>query len=124
MEKTLLKKFMSELILHNQFIDDVFFSQLIDSREVEFYKTMKGTERKFSYVSYRYSDYPDENVLEKYEPRWKTRLKALKKWQRKNQKTSMQKRAVIWAPSITTRSRGLSKTKRMSGKFLALKKMS
>ncbi|MBN2532310.1 MAG: SurA N-terminal domain-containing protein [Spirochaetales bacterium] len=63
MEKSLLKNLLNELLLHNQFIDDVFFTQIINSKEIEFYKEMKGTERKFSYVSYRYSDFPEEKIL-------------------------------------------------------------
>jgi len=63
MEKSLLKKFIGELLIHNQLIEDVFFSQLVSSREVDFYKEMKGTERKFSYISYMYSDFPEEKVL-------------------------------------------------------------
>lgn len=62
MEKSLLKKLINELILHDQFISDVFFSQLVSSGEIDFYKEMKGIERKFSYVSYRYSDFPEEKV--------------------------------------------------------------
>ncbi|MBN2444192.1 MAG: SurA N-terminal domain-containing protein, partial [Spirochaetales bacterium] len=63
MEKSQIKKLINETILHGQVMDDVLFSQLISTGEVEFYKSMTGTERKFAYVSYRYSDFPEEKVI-------------------------------------------------------------
>lgn len=64
MEKSMLKKLIHEVLLHTQFVDDVFFSQYIASGEIDFYKEMKGTERRFSFVSYMYSDFPEEKITE------------------------------------------------------------
>jgi hypothetical protein len=64
MEKSLIRKFIREQILYSQYVNDKLFSQLMSKEGVAFYKKMAGTQRKFSFVSFRYSDYPPEKVIE------------------------------------------------------------
>ncbi|MBN1699611.1 MAG: peptidylprolyl isomerase [Spirochaetales bacterium] len=64
MEKSLIRKYIREQIIYSQYVQDKLFSQLMSKEEASFFKKMAGTQRKFSYVSFRYSDYPTEKVIE------------------------------------------------------------
>ncbi len=62
LERTQLQAVLEEQLIHQQFLDDLFFGQNTSSKEIEFYKSMASRERRFNYVSFKYDDFPESKI--------------------------------------------------------------
>ena len=63
-EKTAISRLRREVLQHSRFLEDLFGLQAQSSGEQDFLRSMMNTERSFSFVTYYFSDFPQEKVLE------------------------------------------------------------
>ncbi|TVR93904.1 MAG: hypothetical protein EA428_01225 [Spirochaetaceae bacterium] len=62
-ERFSLRTYIEEVLIHQQFLEDMIGDDRHSSAEVAFLQEMAQTERRFSFVSFAFDDFPDEEVL-------------------------------------------------------------
>ncbi len=61
-ERFVTRKLFREQILHEQYLKDIFNNQHAGNPEIEFFQAMVETQRKLSFITYAFSDYPDKEI--------------------------------------------------------------
>jgi parvulin-like peptidyl-prolyl isomerase len=61
-EKFAYRKLFREQLIDEQFQRDLFLNARISRKETDFFKAMVGEQRRFSFVSFRFAAYPDEEL--------------------------------------------------------------
>jgi len=62
-ERFSLRAYIEEILLHQQFLEDKIGDDRHSSAEVAFLQDMARNERRFSFVSFEFDDFPEEQVL-------------------------------------------------------------
>ncbi|HEC61105.1 MAG TPA: hypothetical protein ENI27_02495 [bacterium] len=76
-ERFVTRKLFREQVLHEQYLKDIFNSQRTGNPEIEFFQSMVETQRKFSFINYTFSDYPDKEIWA-YGEKNKNRFRKIK----------------------------------------------
>lgn len=62
-ERFSLRSYIKEVLIHQQFLEDMIGDNRHSEGEVAFLQDMARTERRFSFVSFAFDDFPQEQVL-------------------------------------------------------------
>jgi hypothetical protein len=63
-ERVSVRKLRREELLHDRYLMDLFATDKMSSAEKEFLLSMASPERRFSFVSYQFSDLPDSMIVD------------------------------------------------------------
>jgi hypothetical protein len=62
-ERNAISKLRRETLIHAKYLQDLFLAEMQSPKEREFIKNMARVERRFSFVSYSFEDFPIEKTL-------------------------------------------------------------
>lgn len=62
-EKMAARKYFREQLLHSIYLQDLLAFQRLSQREIQFFESMAKPERSFQFVSFPFSNFPNEEIL-------------------------------------------------------------